>query len=64
MSAQFICVNNGIECPGCGARLKKVSEQDRRVAVMKHEGELSCNWAGKSFRVDRNTGHGEFYYEA
>jgi len=61
---QFISISGHVECPACGIALKLVSEQDQRVASMKHEGDLSCNLRDRMFRVDRNTGYGEQFYEA
>ena len=50
----------------CGLKLQKVRgpEQDRRVATMRHEGDLSCNLKQRLFRIDRSTGYGEAVYEA
>lgn len=62
--AQFIVICGHVECPACGHFLKLISEQDRRVATMRHEGDLSCDLKQRLFRVDRSTGYGEPVYEA
>ena len=61
---QFICICGHVECPACGHFLRVISEQDHRVATMRHEGDLSCNLKQRLFRVDRSTGYGEPVYEA
>jgi hypothetical protein len=61
---QFISICGHVECPACGLALNLISEQDHRVAMMRHEGEIACTLKTQLFRVDRNTGYGEPIYEA
>jgi uncharacterized Zn finger protein (UPF0148 family) len=61
---QFIAISGHVECPACGITLRLISEQDQRVATMKHDGDLSCTLRQRMFHVDRNTGYGEQFYEA
>ena len=61
---QFLIQNKRVECPVCDSPLSLKSEQDRRVATMKHDGVPLCTFNGKTFRIDRMTGYGEVSNEA
>lgn len=60
---QFLCAYRRIECPACGLALTVISEQDERVAQMRH-GAALCNISNRVYRVDRETGYAEVMHEA
>ena len=61
---QFLTTNSIVSCPVCGVALATVSEQDRRVATMKHEEVSTCEIRNRQFRVDRISGYGEEQHDA
>jgi uncharacterized Zn finger protein (UPF0148 family) len=61
---QFHCVHGEVHCPVCDAILTILSEQDARVARVRHDLSGDCSLSNRTYRVDRRNGYGEAMSEA
>lgn len=61
---QFHCIHGVVHCPVCDAALTVLSEQDSRVARVRHEPRGDCSLASHNYRVDRMNGFGEVINDA
>jgi hypothetical protein len=61
---QLIIDRGFVECPACGLHFTKESEQDGRVAVMRHPKSSLCLFDDRLLRVDRINGYAEAFNEA